>query len=299
MTRGPDDTDEFPIIKAVPSYADTDELPIVTPDTPPPDGVPAARSNSPFGPSAAEGEWSATVVGAHRLREDLAVIRLIGEFVPFSAGQSMEVRTPQHPNIVRRLYSALPPSLDGKLEFHVRTVPGGFCSGSLVEDTRAGDEWRIGNPGGWLTVDEDATEVVMIADGIGLAPLRALLLDLSRRATPPNLTLFLGGRYPRDLYAADMLYLLTEQFPWLTVLPVVADEQDPVRTDAWYEACKVNVGFQPEEMLPGTLAEVVGRFAPFDHQQILVCGNSGPVQAVVDRLLATGTPRENLRYEGF
>lgn len=93
-------------------------------------------------------EWTATVVGHHRIRHDLAVIRLIGEFVPFIAGQSVEVTVPQQPSMRRRLSPALPPSLDGKLEFHVRTVPGGWCSGSIVADTRPGDEWRIRAPSG-------------------------------------------------------------------------------------------------------------------------------------------------------
>ncbi|WP_084479156.1 FAD-binding oxidoreductase [Nocardia jejuensis] len=244
-------------------------------------------------------EWTATVVGAHRLREDLTVIRLIGEFVPFAPGQSVEIRTPQHPNMVRRLYPALPPSLDGKLEFHVRTVPGGWCSGSLVSDTRNGDEWRISAPAGWLAVDPDATDVVMIADGVGLAPLRSLLLDLARRENPPATHLFVGGRYPRDLYASDMLYLLTGELPWLTVIPVVQDEQDPDMTDRWYEACRVDIGFHPEEMVPGSLADVVGRFAPLDHHHILVAGRAAVVESTVSRLIETGTHPDAIRYEGF
>ncbi|WP_330184403.1 FAD-binding oxidoreductase [Nocardia sp. NBC_01503] len=244
-------------------------------------------------------EWPATVVGAHRLREDLTVVRLIGEFVPFAPGQSVEVRTPQHPNMVRRLYPALPPSLDGKLEFHIRTVPGGWCSGSMVADTRTGDEWKVRNPAGWLAVDEAATEVVMIADGIGLAPLRALLLDLSRREQPPRTHLFVGGRYPRDLYASDMLALLGNEMPWLTIIPVVLDEDDPDWIDDWYESCRVDIGFQPEELITGTLAEVVSRFTPLDHQHILVCGGAATVHATVEMLVATGTPPELIRYEGF
>lgn len=244
-------------------------------------------------------EWTATVVGAHRLREDLAVIRLIGEFVPFAPGQSVEVRTPQHPNMVRRLYPALPPSLDGKLEFHVRTVPGGWCSESLVSDTRSGDEWRITAPAGWLAVDEEATEVVMIAESVGLAPLRALILDLARRPEPPRTHLFVGARYPRDLYASDMLYLLRGESPWLTVIPAVLHDADPARTDIWYEQCRVDIGFRIEEMLSGSLDEVVGRLGALDHHHVLVCGNIGPVQTIVDTLVATGTPLEAIRYEGF
>ncbi|MGW4530647.1 FAD-binding oxidoreductase [Nocardia sp. NPDC004340] len=250
-------------------------------------------------PLDAQTEWTATVVGAHRLREDTTVVRLIGEFVPFAAGQSVEVRTPQHPNMVRRMYCALPPSLDGKLEFHVRTLPGGWCSGSIVADSHPGDEWRISAPGGWLAVEPDATEVVMIADGVGLAPMRALLLDLSRREQPPRTHLFVGARYPRDLYASDMLYLLTGEMPWLTVVPVVQDEYDPDFVDTWYEQCRVDIGFRPEEMMPGTIADIPERFGPLDHHQILVCGGAAMVRNTIDQLVAIGAPAEAIRYEGF
>ena len=244
-------------------------------------------------------EWSSTVVGHHRLRHDLAVIRLIGEFVPFEAGQSVEIRTAHHPGMRRRLSPALPPSLDGKLEFHVRTVPGGWCSGTLVSDTAPGDEWLISAPAGWLKVDYDTTDLVMIAGGTGLAPMRSLLLDLSRRPQPPQTHLFIGGRSPRDLYASDMLYLLAGELPWLTVVPVVENAADPNWPDPYHENSRVDIGFDVDEMLEGTLADVVGDMGPLLHHQVLVCGSPGMTQATLERLVATGTPPEAIRFDGL
>ncbi|MEU6562315.1 FAD-binding oxidoreductase [Nocardia nova] len=246
----------------------------------------------------AQTEWSSTVVGHHRLRHDLAVIRLIGEFVPFEAGQSVDVQVPQHPGMRRRYSPALPPSLDGKLEFHVRTVPGGWCSGSIVADTRPGDEWRLSNPAGFLTVDEGTTDLVMIAGGTGLAPMRSLLLELSRRPQPPRTHLFVGGRTPRDLYASDMLYLLAGEMPWLTVIPVVENGADPNWPDQWYESCRVDIGFEAEEMMEGTLADVIGDMGPLLHHQVLVCGSPGMTQATLERLVDTGTPADAIRFDG-
>ncbi|WP_433660315.1 FAD-binding oxidoreductase [Nocardia sp. CA-128927] len=257
-------------------------------------GDPSALGNGAPLPT----EWTATVVGHHRIRHDLAVIRLIGEFVPFLAGQSVEVTVPQQPSMRRRLSPALPPSLDGKLEFHVRTVPGGWCSGSIVADTRPGDEWQIRAPFGSFAVDPAGEEVVMIAGGTGLAPLRAQILDLAREPEPPHTYLFFGGHTPRDLYASDMLYLLAGELPWLTVIPVVESPDDPGWEDEWYERSRVKIGFPPDEMLFGTLAEVVGSHGAFENHQVLVCGSPAMVNATVDRLLATGTPAERIQFEG-
>ena len=242
--------------------------------------------------------WSARVVGHHRLRQDLAVIRLVGDFVPFIAGQSVEVQVPQFPDMRRRFSPALPPSLDGKLEFHVRTVPGGWCSGGIVADTAVGDEWTLSAPAGMFTVDPEGDEVVMIAGGTGLAPLRAQILELARWENPPTTYLFYGGFSPRELYASDMLVLLAAQLPWLTVVPVVERLEDPSWPDEWHEGCRVDIDFDEDDLLQGTLAEIVGSYGSFDQHQVLVCGSPAMTRSTVERLLDTGTPAERIQFEG-
>lgn len=234
--------------------------------------------------------WTATVVQHHRLREDLAVVRLEGEFVPFTAGQSVGVLVPQNPDLGRRYSPALPPSLDGKLEFHIRAVPAGWLSRVIVTETAVGDRWRIGAPSGRLSVDPDAREVVMIAGGTGLAPLRALILDLCRRPDPPRVFLFVGGRSPRDLYASDMLWLLDAQLDWLTVIPVVEQVVDPQWPDQWYEQVRGARCYGEDHLVQGTLAEVASSYGGYVDHQVLVVGSPGMVRSTVRALVDAGTP---------
>jgi NAD(P)H-flavin reductase len=241
--------------------------------------------------------WNAEVVQYHRLRNDLAVVRLVGDAVPFSPGQSVDVVVPQNPRVSRRYSPALPPSLDGKLEFHIRAVPAGWVSGSIVGDTRPGDVWQLSNPGGALHVDDSGRDVVMIAGGTGLAPMRSLILDLSRRQSPPNVTLFVGGRSPRDLYASDLLWILVSQLSWLTVIPVVDQLDDPWGPDRFNDAIRGEIGsaasfFGPEHCWEGSLADVIGVQEPFTNHQVLVCGSPGMEAATVDALLENGTPAD-------
>lgn len=247
--------------------------------------------------------WTATVVEHRRLRNDLAVVRLIGDPVPFRAGQYVDVAVPQHPRLPRRLSPALPPSLDGKLEFHVRTVPGGWVSRSIVEDTRPGDRWQISSPRGDLRIDEDGPAVVvMVAGGTGLAPLRALILDLLQVENPPQVYLFVGGRTATDLYASDMLWVLTQQLPWLTTVPIVEDVTDPGGPDEWYDRIVAEVGpvnFHEDDLLEGTLADVVADHGAFVDHQVLLCGSPAMVQTTRERLIATGTPAEAIRADPF
>lgn len=243
--------------------------------------------------------WTARVVEHHRLRRDIAVVRLVGDVIPFVPGQSVSVTTPQHSRVSRRLSPALPPSLDGKLEFHVKAVPGGWTSGSIVGDTRPGDEWQFADPAGAMRIEAGGGDVVMIAGGTGLAPFRALILDLARRNDPPRTYLFVGGRTPRDLYASDMLYLLAANLPWLTVVPVVEHLTDPEWCDEWYERTKVDVGFTLDDMLGGTLGDVVAAHGTFADHQVFVCGSPEMTRATIERLTAAGTPMDNIRYDPF
>ena len=241
--------------------------------------------------------WNAEVVQYHRLRNALAVIRLVGDAVPFSAGQPLDVVVPQNARLSRRYSPALPPSLDGKLEFHVRAVPAGWVSGSIVNETRPGDVWQLRDPAGNLHVDDSGRDVVMIAGGTGLAPLRAIILDLSRRPSPPSVTLFVGGRTPRDLYASDLLWILAGELPWLRVVPVVDQLKDPWAPDRWHDTIRGEIAstasiFGPEHCWEGSLADVMSVQEPFVNHQVLVCGSPGMEAATIAALVDNGTPAE-------
>ncbi|NLG54226.1 MAG: oxidoreductase [Rhodococcus sp.] len=246
-----------------------------------------------------EQTWSAEVVEHHRLRNDLAVVRLVGDVVPFRPGQYVDVAVPQQPQLLRRLSPALPPSRDGKLEFHVRAVPGGSVSRRIVEDTSVGDVWEIHQPRGTMTIDPDGPDVVLVAGGTGLAPFRAMLLDLARQDNPPKVFLFIGGQFPRDLYAADMLYLLLGHLPWLTVVPVVESLTDPEPRDPWFDQLGVDVGFGDADLVEGNLADVVTSYGAFIEQQVLVCGSAAMVRATTTALRGTGTPAENIQHDPY
>ena len=140
----------------------------------------------------------------------------------------------------------------------------------------------------------------MIAGGTGLAPLRAILLDLTRWERPPNVTLFFGGKSPRDLYASDMLWLMAAELPWLTVVPVVDQLHEPWASDRWNDRIHEEIGsstsfFEPEHCWEGAIADVVAVQGPFPDRQILVCGSPGMEAATVRALVEIGTPLADIR----
>ncbi len=229
------------------------------------------------------GWWTARVIEHQRLTWDLAVVRVEPDRpLPYRAGQYVGVEVPQRPRLWRYLSPANAPRPDGLIEFHVRAVPRGWVSQSIVGHTQVGDTWRIGSPMGHMSVDRrSGRDVVMIAGGTGTAPMRAILEELSGWGVNPDVTMFAGGRTRADLYDLDALTAMTAVNPWLTVIPVL--ESYPRVAGIEY----------------GTLADVVTRFGAWPDRDVLVCGSPAMIRATVSRMLVAGTPLERIKYDPF
>jgi NAD(P)H-flavin reductase/hemoglobin-like flavoprotein len=226
--------------------------------------------------------WNAQVVDHQRLTWDLAVVRVVPDRpVPYRAGQYVSVEIPQRPRLWRYLSPANTPRPDGSIEFHVRAVPNGSVSRSIVGHTQVGDTWRIGAPMGVMTVDrESGRDVVMVAGGTGTAPMRAILEELSQWGDNPSITLFAGGRNRSDLHDLDTLTAIAATNPWLTVVPVVES-------------------FRVAGMEHGTLADVVTRIGAWPDRDVLICGSPNMIRATVSRMLVAGTPLDRITHDPF
>jgi NAD(P)H-flavin reductase/hemoglobin-like flavoprotein len=227
--------------------------------------------------------WTAQVVEHQRLTWDLAVVRVQPDQpVPYQAGQYVSVEVPQRPRLWRYLSPANAPRPDGAIEFHIRAVPDGWVSRSIVGHTQIGDTWRIGSPMGRMSVDRNSgRNVVMVAGGTGAAPLRAILEELTRWGSNPDVTMFAGARTRADLHDLDTLTAMTAANPWLTVIPVL--ESHP----------------RVAGIEHGTLADVVTRFGAWADHDVLVCGSPAMIRATVSRMLVAGTPLDRITYDPF
>ncbi len=177
--------------------------------------------------------WSARVVSKEVIARDITVVRLITDTpLTYRAGQSLDVSIPQWPRSWRVFSPATPPNSNGELEFHVKALDGGMISRSILVDTRPGDVWKLAAANGDMVMYEGCS-TVMVAGGCGLAPLRAMLMDLvARGIQPPNTTLFYAARCPGELFDLQHLRALAAGRPWLTVVAVTETRDDPWWVDS-------------------------------------------------------------------
>ena len=236
-------------------------------------------ANSEDGPAW----WNGTVVERHRLSRDLAVIRVRPDYpLPYQPGQYVSVEVPQRPRMWRYYTPATAPRDDGLLEFHIRSVETGWVSRAIVGHSETGDVWRIGPPMGRLAVDRETDRnILMIAGGTGVAPMRAIIDHLSQWGENPRVQLFFGGREQADLYDLDNLMAVAASNPWLQVIPVLETESPLPSAEH------------------GTLADVVTRYGAWPDHNVLVSGSPGMVRSTVSRMLVAGTPLDRITYDPF
>lgn len=238
--------------------------------------------------AAAEAEqgpasWLARVVNHRRLSWDVAIVQVqTGAPIPYRAGQYLSVETPRRPRLWRYLSPANAPREDGVIEFHVRAVEGGWVSRAIVAHTERGDTWRLGPPMGRLCADrQSGRSQLMVAGGTGIAPIKAILEEMSQYGENPPTKVFVGARNWEELYDFASLRQISYTNPWLNVVPVVEEDDSG----------------QGAEL--GTLADVVTRYGAWQDHDVLVCGSPGMIRATVSRMLVAGTPLDQIRYDPF
>jgi NAD(P)H-flavin reductase len=226
--------------------------------------------------------WEAEIVAHERRTIDVAVLRV----VPRSAfdhlpGQSVSLETELRPKLWRYYSVANAPRPDGQLELHVKARDGGPVSTALVRRAAVGDVLRLGPPLGHLSLDpESDRDLLLIAGGTGLAPLKALVDHVARQGPARRVDLFVGARTEDAFYDRADLERLRQEHPWLTVtLAVSEDEQSSLEQ--------------------GVVGEVVMRHGPWNSRDIYVAGPAVMVEDTTARLLQQGARRERIRAEVF
>ncbi|MFJ4796811.1 globin domain-containing protein [Kitasatospora purpeofusca] len=235
-------------------------------------GAEAALTEPPY--------WHATVVGHERRRHDLAVLRVrTGEPYPYRAGQYGTVEHPALPHTWRQYSMGCAPRADNELEFHVRRTGPGGVSAALVGSTAVGDRLRLGPPRGTLMPEDDIRDLLLVAGGTGLAPMKAIVERLvEHRPRGQRVHLFVGARNRGELYDWPALAELGHRKPWLELVPVTEDGGTPIAPG-------------------GRLAEAVGRAADWSEHRACVSGPAGLVDEVRTRLAAAGLPAARIHHD--
>ncbi|NNJ60431.1 MAG: FAD/NAD(P)-binding protein [Dactylosporangium sp.] len=169
------------------------------------------------------------------------------------------------------------PTRPGPLEHTIRDV--GAVTHALV-DSEPGTVLGVRGPygNGWNVADGVGGDLVVVAGGIGLAPLRPALLEaFSRRGDFDRVVLLYGARRSEDVLYADQLVAWRERFDIDVQITV------DYRTPDWDGRVGLVTGLVPR--------------AGFDPNRTLalVCGPEVMMRLVATSLIDRGVPASRVR----
>ena len=167
-----------------------------------------------------------------RLADDVIVLYLklpANERLQFLAGQYLEFLLRDGS---RRSFSmANPPHDDELIQLHVRHVPGGSFTDHVFGKMKERDILRFEGPHGTFFLREDTDKpIVFVASGTGFAPIKSVIEHALAEDVQRPMTLYWGGRRPKDLYLNDLPLKWAAEHPGFRYVPVVSDA---LPEDAW------------------------------------------------------------------
>jgi ferredoxin-NADP reductase len=162
-----------------------------------------------------------------------------------------------------RSYSPTPMD-DGTLAITVKAMPGGVVSGHLAKTARVGDVVTLGQAFGEMILPSTTDDLLLLAAGSGITPMRALVRALAARGMPVQVDLLYWARDRADLCFVDELNALAAAHPRLRVRTLLT--RDEVAPDRRVDEVSL-------ESIEGLQA-----------RRVLACGPGGFVEAARTRL---------------
>jgi CDP-4-dehydro-6-deoxyglucose reductase len=159
-----------------------------------------------------------------RVADDVMILSLklpANERLQFLPGQYLEFLLKDGS---RRSFSmGNAPHDDELIQLHVRHVPGGQFTDHVFGKMKERDILRFEGPQGTFFLREDSAKpIVLVASGTGFAPIKSIIEHALNKGIARPMTLYWGGRRPKDLYM-HALASSWEVQGRLKYVPVVSD----------------------------------------------------------------------------
>lgn len=173
----------------------------------------------------------------------------------FQAGQYIELAIGDFPARPYSLANAPAGRQGSDLEIHIKDSGKGGMSSHAVRNLKTGDKVRVTGPFGHCTLDRaDQGKLLMIAGGMGIAPIKALIEEARRQNHPEEIILYWGMKTKAGFYLQDLFDNMAAQDPSVRFVPVsgrpvgeaVRDDFDDLSSYSIYMA-------GPPEMVQATL----------------------------------------------
>lgn len=206
----------------------------------------------------------------------------------FIAGQYVQLLCPEYsgnPEEVYRAYSiSSDPADKHNIELIIRQVPGGICTTYCFEHLEEGDTVYLNGPYGEFRLSETDAEMICIAGGSGMAPIKCILHYMKNIGSNRKATYFFGGNTIKDLFFNELMKNFENEVSNFKFVPVVST---PSEEDNW-------------DGETGLVTEAVKRaYEDVSSCEAYLCGSPGMIDACIKLLTGMGMPEEKIYYDKF
>lgn len=231
-------------------------------------------------------EYFAKVTKVVDLTHDIKLVSLDikDKKVSFRPGQYVQLKIPGTDEY--RAYSiGSPPSVTDSIELIIRLVPGGLCSTYVHKALDEGDDATFTGPfGDFYLQEESEKDIVAIAGGAGMSPMRAIIYYLAERGMPRKLHYFFGARTKKDLFFTEGLKEIEKKFPNFKYTPALSE---PTPEDKW----DGEVGF-----ITQTVEKYIDDTTP---KEAYLCGPPPMIDAAERVLALKNIASEDIYFDKF
>ncbi|MBU0470544.1 MAG: hypothetical protein KKA62_05555 [Nanoarchaeota archaeon] len=212
-------------------------------------------------------------------KEVFKLVITVPENLFFKPGQFMTFTLEKDSEKKPRSYSIFSSyNDDGKMEFIIKLIAGGFAS-QIFEEMKKGDHFDIRGPFGHFVFDDENEneEQWFIGSGTGLAPLHSMLKEKVGQFPEKKFVLLLSMKHKEELLFHEELLEMEEKHPNFVYMPTLTREE-------WEGKSGRVQKYLPEDVKRKTF---------------YICGIKELVLSVKEHLLEKGVKPEDIKFERY
>ncbi|MFA6292241.1 MAG: FAD-binding oxidoreductase [Victivallales bacterium] len=208
--------------------------------------------------------------------------------VDYAPGQYMQLFVPIYKGSTEEVYRAYSVASDPgekkMIDLIIRLVPGGICTTYCFNFLKAGQSVKMNGPYGQFRLRDTDAEIIFIAGGSGIAPIRCILIDMRNRSSTRKATFYFGANTVSELCLLDEMRNLESELPDFKFIPVVAR---PAEGEKW-------------DGETGLVTDAVRKnLKNASHCEAYLCGSPGMIDASIKVLKNIGVTEDKIYYDKF
>jgi CDP-4-dehydro-6-deoxyglucose reductase len=169
------------------------------------------------------------------------------------------------------------------LTFFIKKYDNGLMSNYWFEEAKVNDLLRIEGPlGSFFVRENDQENIIFLATGTGVAPIKAILEKLSKSAnqlTNKNIWLFVGARYENDLFWDPKELRIINGIKYIPVLSRASSK--------WVG----EIGYIQDSVIKQSIS--------LANSIVFACGSNDMIESAKKRLIENGLNKSNFFSDAF